>query len=886
MQHLKFIFLIVILAFVFQLNANASTNYYYANSQKIYLEEIPDKKVYKLKSNKKKEIKVKEKIIKQVYPKSYFYTVNLSEDKERVVTKKLRTLVVEPIIELPFYREVDSGEELIITDDYFASFRKDLTNKELESIIENELNSEIVESLHYVLDGKGFHLKLREASDNVISVSNKCIENGWCKWSHPNFIRRVYRHAIPSDTYFQQQWHLKTINTEQAWDITKGDQNITIAVIDDGFDWDHEEFLSPGKIIKRFNLVENNNDPSLIGSGTTFDIIQNIETGKGFSHGTSVGGLAAASENGIGVVGVCPACMLLPIRIAIDDSIGTSLANFYLVGNNISAKAIAKAVDEGADVINCSWGGGSITSDIERSAIDYAQIQGRNSKGAVLVFSAGNESTKVVAPANYLPVLAVGATDRNDKITNYSNYGTEIDLVAPGGNGDIVTTDLIGIFGYSPINIGETLELFRLGLNQWDLVISDVFVQDTGTLNSWSLEFVDVNDNIFKFESFSMFLPIEDGLGITVSPGPPLVTSILPSLPIISLIDPTNGISLIKDIYVNLDITHPIGFDLAALLISPTEEIINLEERLPTHFPQSGSFIPINKHQIYHANQLPVFVLNDKNGNYTDYFSGTSASAPIVSGLIGLILSANPNLTYQQVDQILKDTADKVDTAFAGYDSTGHSNIYGFGRINAFNAVQKARDFSPVPIVLPTPTPIPTPQPTPPSTGCTSCSSSAQCNLGKYCDLNTSCCKENPSGCVTGCTNDSQCSSNSKCISNCCSSVTVSGGTSSGGGSVGVPSIKLHALPKSKRYVFKLLAEGINFSSSSSCNIDASVGGLKMGVSPTTFSLSLDNPKKIIQVIIPKNLRRFLYKQPANKIINVEVSCSNGATGLKTIPIE
>jgi len=99
-------------------------------------------------------------------------------------------------------------------------------------------------------------------------------------------------------------------------------------------------------------------------------------------------------------------------------------------------------------------------------------------------------------------------------------------------------------------------------------------------------------------------------------------------------------------------------------------------------------------------------------------------------------------------------------------------------------------------------------------------------------------------------------------------------------------SINISSLPKTKRHIFKLLAEGTNFNSQSSCSVDASVGGLKMNVFPKIFNWSSGNHKIIIQVVIPKNLRKFLYKQAGNKVINVEVSCSNGTNGSKEVPIK
>ncbi|MCU7549898.1 S8 family serine peptidase [Chitinophagaceae bacterium LB-8] len=82
------------------------------------------------------------------------------------------------------------------------------------------------------------------------------------------------------------------------------------------------------------------------------------------------------------------------------------------------------------------------------------------------------------------------------------------------------------------------------------------------------------------------------------------------------------------------------------------------------------------------------------DNDYTDDFGGTSSATPLVAGITGLILSVKPELTVQQVREILRDTTDKIDQANGNYDSNGHSNLYGYGRVNALKAVEKARGTS------------------------------------------------------------------------------------------------------------------------------------------------------------------------------------------------
>lgn len=824
----KYLLLIVLSLASFNI-ALASSDYYYSNNQKIYIEPILNKKVYKLNTNKEKVYKVNSTELKQVFPKSYFYKIEDKDFTNNNLSKEIKLQTNSELIELPFYKESKSGEELIITDDYLVSFKNELNDETIKNIISDKLNSEIVESIHYVLDGKGYHLKLRNPLDNVIEISNVCVESGWCVWASPNFVKKKSLHSVPTDTYYKNQWHLKNtgqnggvfgadINVENAWDLTKGNSDITIAIVDDGFDWDHEEFSAQGKIIKRFNLVEGGTETKLFGSGAEpeqiLNILLNVAGAGNFSHGTSVGGLAAAPENGKGVVGVCQNCMLLPIRIAIDVSIGAQGVAYANVQDSVAASGIAKAAQEGADIINCSWGGGSFT-DILRNSIDYGQRSGRAGKGAVIIFAAGNESSSVSSPANYSPVIAVGATDKYDKHASYSNTGPEIDVVSPGGNGDIVTTDLVGILGYSPKNAFDTFSLSVASyLKPWTLEIVDLFLQDTGTLNNWSLEFIDVFNNSFQYRSSQQFIPIPDGLGTGANPipGQSILSSIQPTVPQIG--KPI----LIKAVYFNLDVLHPYGADLVAVLNTPNNELLGFGSRYyPNNF-REGPFVSLNMILLGSAQTLPSFDLDD-SGHYTNSFGGTSAAAPIVSGLTGLILSANPNLTYKEVDQILKTTADRIDGGLANYDNNGHSNIYGYGRINAFKAVQEAIRLKSTPASNPTSTPISNPPLIPDTT-----------------PFPSSTPQSNPTPVMTS-----------------------------------SASIQLTNKGPVVRNGFTLSAQLNNFPNNTSCTVSSKLGGLTFTTIPTSFTAS-GSSNRSVRIMIPKNIQKLLRKS-SNKSIKTQVIC-------------
>lgn len=251
----------------------------------------------------------------------------------------------------------------------------------------------------------------------------------------------------PNDPMIANQWHLSKIKMYDAWGITTGSSCVVVAVLDSGIDWEHEDiglgtdsyqniFLNPGE-----DAWTNANNPS---TGNRIDNDNNgfIDDWKGwnyanstndsrptFYHGTFVSGIISAkTNNSRGIAGVSGG----------NHSTGVRLLS-YCIGINapdgsVIDDAIIDAVDMGARVINLSIGVTS-TSAIE-SAIQYAI-----NNGAVLVAAAGNESSSSVNyPASNSNVIAVGATTTSDTRASFSNYGTELDVVAPGV--DIYSTTL------------------------------------------------------------------------------------------------------------------------------------------------------------------------------------------------------------------------------------------------------------------------------------------------------------------------------------------------------------------------------------------------------------------------------------------------------------
>ena len=227
----------------------------------------------------------------------------------------------------------------------------------------------------------------------------------------------------PNDPGFANQWGLKLPGFPAAWDREDGDGSALapgaakIAIVDQGISAGHPDLK--GKVLAQWDFV---NGDAVAKDGTD-------------GHGTHVAGVAAATtRNSRGIAGGCPDCKLLAAKVLDANGSGTS--------SNI-AKGIVWAANNGAKVINLSFGGaGSVK--VENDAVDYA-IR----KGAVVVGAAGNAAqygNEPDYPAAYGPVVAVAATDRYDRRASFSNYGSYVDIAAPGVS--VYSTVLGRSYGY------------------------------------------------------------------------------------------------------------------------------------------------------------------------------------------------------------------------------------------------------------------------------------------------------------------------------------------------------------------------------------------------------------------------------------------------------
>jgi len=212
---------------------------------------------------------------------------------------------------------------------------------------------------------------------------------------------------------FHKQWALSAIMAPEAWQITSGKPDVLVAILDTGIDQTHEDLA--GKVVASINFTQSPTVDDLCG------------------HGTHIAGIiAATADNAVGGTGVAYNCSLMNVKVAEDDGSCDSAT---------VAKGIIWAVDNGAKVINISL---TITKPLPtlEKAIDYAW-----DKGAVIVAAAGNNySSTPVYPAAYPNAIAVAATNKDDRLPQWSNHGDWISLGAPGV--DIYSTLPDDNYGY------------------------------------------------------------------------------------------------------------------------------------------------------------------------------------------------------------------------------------------------------------------------------------------------------------------------------------------------------------------------------------------------------------------------------------------------------
>ncbi|PKO15852.1 MAG: hypothetical protein CVU39_10035 [Chloroflexi bacterium HGW-Chloroflexi-10] len=320
-------------------------------------------------------------------------------------------------------------QDLQIGDNSLASLFSGLGVQGIEPVFQESERSLSVSSANTVLDISNIYRLQLAPSVDVFHAVRELSANPVVAFAEPDYLAEII--AIPDDLHFSEQWGLTQINAPAAWDVVTGSEDVVIAVVDSGSDASHADLASqywtnPGEIISN-GLDDDNNGYIDDIQGWNF-VDNDADLSDNTGHGTQVAGVIAAStNNGVGVAGVCWDCKLMIIKVVQSGGV----ANYSDI-----ASGVLYAAQKGADVINLSLGGYSDSATL-KAAIAAA------SQTAVVVGGAGNDtSSNAFYPAAYDDyVLAVAGTTSLDKKVDTSNFGTWVDVSAPG---ELISTTFNG----------------------------------------------------------------------------------------------------------------------------------------------------------------------------------------------------------------------------------------------------------------------------------------------------------------------------------------------------------------------------------------------------------------------------------------------------------
>jgi len=238
--------------------------------------------------------------------------------------------------------------------------------------------------------------------------------------------------AVPNDPDYSQQWAHQVMQSEDAWKINTGSQSIIVAVSDTGVDYNHEDlkdqmWTNSAELNGVDGVDDDNNGYIDDIYGWDFGDEDNDPIPGGMAssgHGTHVAGIIGArGNNNTGITGMNWNIKLMAVKGFFDNEDGTTSAALL--------STVEYAVNNGAHVINCSWGSNSKPTQADRDVFQYAK-----DKGVVTVVAAGNsyKNAKNFSPAALSNTITVGSSNSADELSGFSNYGSRIDVLAPGGD--------------------------------------------------------------------------------------------------------------------------------------------------------------------------------------------------------------------------------------------------------------------------------------------------------------------------------------------------------------------------------------------------------------------------------------------------------------------
>ena len=269
--------------------------------------------------------------------------------------------------------------------------------------------------------------RLDLSDEAVFETIARLLQDPAVEWAEPAYKSKLC--YTPNDPLLSNQWYLTTVHAPDAWDVIRNGSNVIIGIVDSGVYFNHPDlsaniWTNPGEVPDN-GLDDDGNGyvDDVHGwdfGGSTAGNPDNDPAEKSPIHGTLVSGVASAvTDNGTGVAAPAYNAVIMPVKVQVDDEPDDELS--------MTAAGIVYAADNGANIINCSYGS-YVPLNVEREAVEYAQ-----SKGALVIAAGGNEAiSDPLYPAAFEGVMGVAATTQTDTKWFNSNYGYYMDVSAPG----------------------------------------------------------------------------------------------------------------------------------------------------------------------------------------------------------------------------------------------------------------------------------------------------------------------------------------------------------------------------------------------------------------------------------------------------------------------
>ena len=572
--------------------------------------------------------------------------------------KRLNTAVVGPIL------KQDEKNATILTDEIVVRFKGSVEEKQVK-LISKKLGLTLLRTIPYA--GNAYQFKVNKGSIyKALEACNKLVEMKVVEYAEPNLYHTYEEDAIvPTNYLFPEQWDHPIINTPDAWQVLNdnlgvaqqfGSPDIVVAVVDSGVNSNHPQF----------NGTVSNGQPKI---ATSYDFANMVPNNNSLvrSHGTCCASAAVGLTNASSVVGGVPDgtvgiagnCRVMGIRSGGTEA---DYADMYIwIGGfnpNSTRAGFPAQLARGADIISNSFGYsiGSPISGLMRDTFDHLTTYGRNGKGVLLFFSAGNQggggctgaiSTLLRPWGSYEKCLSVSASSLDgDGVTeilaDYSNFGPRISFCAPSN------TDCSG--RHNPPTI----------YGAW-----------VGTI---------LNGAAGNDGNAPRNREMQTTLTVVANAGASTIT-------VASTAGMVSGQAIM------------IGNPSANISPSEAKRVTGIAGNVITFTPALFN------------NKANGTVVNYGTKDYRNNFCGTSYATPVIAGVSALMLSVNNRLTWIEVREILRETAVKIDpnnsndtgrwrdtanriSTDPGYTGPFFSQFYGYGRISAVAAVTTANDYT------------------------------------------------------------------------------------------------------------------------------------------------------------------------------------------------